>query len=73
MLKIQDLTFTYTRQEKPALRNINLDISPGKLVLLTGPSGSGKSTLVHCINGLAPIHYGGRLNKKKHNIRAICG
>ncbi|AQQ09867.1 Putative HMP/thiamine import ATP-binding protein YkoD [Sedimentisphaera cyanobacteriorum] len=62
MLKIQDLTFTYTRQEKPALSNINLDISPGKLVLLTGPSGSGKSTLVHCINGLAPQHYGGKLD-----------
>ena len=61
MLKIENLIFTYIRQNEPALRNINLDVSPGTVVLLTGPSGSGKSTLLHCINGLAPIHYGGKL------------
>lgn len=61
MLKIESLTFTYTGQNKPALSNINFDTNPGKLVLLTGPSGSGKSTLLHCINGLAPVHYGGKL------------
>ncbi len=61
MLKIENLTFTYTRQDEPALRDINIDISPGRLVLLTGPSGSGKSTLLHCINGLAQMHYGGKL------------
>jgi energy-coupling factor transport system ATP-binding protein len=43
------------------LSDINVDISQGKLVLLTGPSGSGKSTLLHCINGLAQMHYGGTL------------
>ncbi len=61
MLKVEDITFTYTGQNKPALMNINLEVSPGRLVLLTGPSGSGKSTLLHCINGLAPMHYGGKL------------
>jgi len=43
----------------PVLREINLHIPPGQIVLLTGASGSGKSTLLHCINGLATGHYGG--------------
>ncbi len=59
MLKIHDLTFTYPGQKIPALSSVNADITPGKLVLVTGPSGSGKSTLLHCINGLATQHYGG--------------
>lgn len=59
MLKIKNLNFTYTGQDKPALKSIYFEASPGKLILLTGPSGSGKSTLLHCINGLAQMHYGG--------------
>jgi ABC-type polar amino acid transport system ATPase subunit len=35
-----------------ALRGIDLDVSPGSVVVLIGPSGSGKSTLIRCINGL---------------------
>ncbi len=66
MLKIDDLTFTYTGHKLPALESINLEVAPGKLVLVTGPSGSGKSTLLHCINGLAQIHYGGKLEGDIH-------
>jgi len=35
-----------------ALRNVNLDVWPGEVVLIIGPSGSGKSTLLRCINRL---------------------
>lgn len=62
MLRIENLTFTYNGQHEPALDGINLNIQPGKLVLLCGQSGSGKSTLMHCINGLSPNHYGGKIN-----------
>jgi energy-coupling factor transport system ATP-binding protein len=61
MLKLKDLTFTYSGSQSPALKRINMEIPPGRLVLLTGPSGSGKSTLLHCINGLAGNHYGGKV------------
>ncbi|GHD12515.1 amino acid ABC transporter ATP-binding protein [Tianweitania populi] len=35
-----------------ALKDVDLDILPGKVTCLIGPSGSGKSTLLRCINFL---------------------
>jgi polar amino acid transport system ATP-binding protein len=40
------------------LKNINLDIAQGEVIVVCGPSGSGKSTLVRTINALEPIHNG---------------
>ncbi|WP_028391331.1 amino acid ABC transporter ATP-binding protein [Bacillus cihuensis] len=37
------------------LRNINLTINKGEVVVVIGPSGSGKSTLLRCINHLESI------------------
>jgi putative ABC transport system ATP-binding protein len=33
----------------PALRDINLDIHPGRFTVIGGPSGSGKTTLLNLI------------------------
>lgn len=41
-----------------ALKNINLKIETGEVVVLIGPSGSGKSTLLRTINGLESIDSG---------------
>ncbi|TBL78631.1 amino acid ABC transporter ATP-binding protein [Paenibacillus thalictri] len=40
------------------LKNINLEISQGEVVVVIGPSGSGKSTLLRCINRLEAITSG---------------
>ena len=40
------------------LRNINLSVKRGEVVVIVGPSGSGKSTLLRVINGLEPIQGG---------------
>ncbi|MEE8329991.1 MAG: amino acid ABC transporter ATP-binding protein [Thermodesulfovibrionia bacterium] len=40
------------------LKDINLEISQGEVIVICGPSGSGKSTLIRTINGLEPIHKG---------------
>ena len=45
LLQVQNLDFTYPNQSKPALANINVDISPGEVFGFLGPSGAGKSTL----------------------------
>ena len=40
------------------LKEINLEIGAGKVVVVCGPSGSGKSTLIRCINRLEPLQSG---------------
>jgi len=40
------------------LRDIDLVVDPGEVVVVIGPSGSGKSTLCRCINRLEPIDTG---------------
>ncbi|NOL49310.1 amino acid ABC transporter ATP-binding protein [Pelistega europaea] len=34
------------------LKDVNLQVSEGERIVISGPSGSGKSTLIRCINGL---------------------
>ncbi|ABB39559.1 Phosphonate-transporting ATPase [Oleidesulfovibrio alaskensis G20] len=40
------------------LKDINLHINKGEVVVICGPSGSGKSTLIRCINKLEPVQKG---------------
>ncbi len=40
------------------LKDIDLHVEPGEVVVICGPSGSGKSTLIRCINRLEPIQEG---------------
>jgi len=41
-----------------ALKNANLSVKPGEVVLVIGPSGSGKSTMLRCINRLENLTSG---------------
>ncbi|MHC9532112.1 amino acid ABC transporter ATP-binding protein [Dellaglioa sp. BT-FLS60] len=41
-----------------ALKNINLKVEAGEVVVIIGPSGSGKSTLIRTINGLEQVNEG---------------
>lgn len=40
------------------LKDVDLHIEPGEVVVVCGPSGSGKSTLIRCINRLEGIQEG---------------
>ncbi len=61
MIKFENVTYSYSHQENIAVKNINLEIASGKIVLCTGASGCGKTTLMRLANGLCPQHYKGKL------------
>lgn len=50
-----------------ALKNIDLHVKQGEVVVICGPSGSGKSTLIRCINELELIN-GGELIVDGYNL-----
>lgn len=54
---------------KQALFDINLDISPGEIVITTGPSGSGKTTILTLVGGLRSVQSG----SLKVLERELCG
>jgi polar amino acid transport system ATP-binding protein len=45
-------------KEHHVIKNVNLEISRGEVVVICGPSGAGKSTLLRTINRLEPIEQG---------------
>jgi iron(III) transport system ATP-binding protein len=51
---LQDLTKTFVAHGRSidAVKDVNLDVTPGEYVVILGPSGCGKSTLIRCIAGL---------------------
>ena len=55
-LKLTNVAKTYG--EVAVLKDINLDIRKGELIVFVGPSGCGKSTLLRMIAGLEPISGG---------------
>lgn len=62
MIRFNDFSFNYPDCAKPSLDKINVRISEGEFLVITGPSGGGKSTFLRSINGLIPNFYGGRIS-----------
>lgn len=56
VLTIKDLS--YKKNQKTILKNINLDLSKGKIVALLGENGAGKTTLMRIIAGVAKNYKG---------------
>lgn len=50
MLKIENLNKSFGK--KHVLKDVNLDINKGEIVMITGESGVGKTTLIRCLCGL---------------------
>lgn len=60
-IEIKDLTYCYPLEKKMTLKDINLDIDRGDMLLIIGKSGSGKSTLGKALTGAVPDFYGGSI------------
>ncbi|KUH38345.1 MULTISPECIES: ABC transporter ATP-binding protein [Streptomyces] len=61
MIRFENVTVTYEDAAAPAVRDVDLTVPEGELVLLVGPSGTGKSTLLGAVSGLVPHFTGGTL------------
>src|SRR5580698_7314427 len=61
MIRFDHVTITYSDDALPVLRDVDLQIDEGELVLVVGRTGVGKSTLLGAINGLVPHFTGGTL------------
>ncbi|HFK1485879.1 ABC transporter ATP-binding protein [Bacillus cereus] len=51
-IRITNVSFQENDEEKCRIRNIDLQIRPGELVIIVGESGAGKTTLLKLITGL---------------------
>jgi energy-coupling factor transport system ATP-binding protein len=61
VIRFEHVTFRYSEESQPVLRDLNLEIPAGELALLLGATGSGKTTFLRAINGLVPHFTGGHL------------
>ncbi len=60
VISIKHLNYYYGKGslKRQILFDINLDIYPGEIVIMTGPSGSGKTTLLSLIGALRSVQEG---------------
>jgi putative ABC transport system ATP-binding protein len=72
VIYIQHLNHYYGKGalRRQILFDINLEIYPGEIVLMTGPSGSGKTTLLSLIGGLRSVQEGSLKFLSKELYRA---
>ena len=59
-VSIENLTFTYQGNERPALENIQGEIEEGTFLAVMGHGGAGKSTLCCGLNALVPKFFRGK-------------
>ncbi len=55
-IELKDVTVTYG--QKPALKNINLNIKAGSKIAIIGPTAAGKTQLLYLLTGLIPANAG---------------
>lgn len=62
MIALNNINFSYGENNpEMSLKNINLTIKQGEMVLLCGESGCGKTTITRMINGLIPRFFNGTM------------
>jgi len=49
VIRFEDVGFTYSLEDRPALQGVDLEVRRGETVALVGPSGGGKTTILNLI------------------------
>jgi ATP-binding cassette subfamily B protein len=69
-VRFDDVSFAYPGGGEPVLRGVNLQVSKGETVVITGATGSGKTTLLYLLPRLADVT-GGRVLLGGRDVREI--
>lgn len=79
-VQLEDITYTFSDQETPVLRDVSLHIRPGERICIAGYNGAGKTTLIQLIAGLLNIQRGNvryngipRYNYQQESLRRHIG
>ncbi|MEE9437944.1 MAG: ABC transporter ATP-binding protein [Saprospiraceae bacterium] len=79
-IKIKNLSYQYTNDEKQVLKDVSFTINKGELVALVGPSGAGKTTITDLIMGFYDVQDGAINiddlvinNIEAHSLRSLFG
>ncbi|WP_151081602.1 ABC transporter ATP-binding protein [Nocardioides cynanchi] len=62
MIELREISFRYDDDSVPVLRDVDLAIDEGELLVVSGRTGVGKSTLLGVVTGLVPRFSGGTLS-----------
>jgi energy-coupling factor transporter ATP-binding protein EcfA2 len=62
IIKLDNVSWAYSREKKPALNDISLEIEEGSFIAVMGSNGAGKSSFCRLLNGLIPHSLEGKLS-----------
>ena len=54
-IKFENINFKYDSTEEKAIKNINLEVKQGEIVVIVGPNGAGKSTAMKALLGMLKL------------------
>ncbi|OMH82552.1 ABC transporter F family member 3 [Zancudomyces culisetae] len=61
LIRLFDLSFSYTDKQHMVIKNVSLDIEMGDRIAILGPNGTGKSTLINLMKENLTPNCGGRI------------
>lgn len=74
-ISFKDVSFAYSKDSKPVLEHVNIDIKAGETIGIIGGTGSAKSSLVNLISRLYDVTEGeltvGGLNVKAYDMETL--